>query len=59
MTQEEKDIKAAEIVVRNSYLRCLYGDKQLGYVFFAGMNYGRTNEMPESLLDDNDFINGT
>lgn len=58
MTQEEKDIKAAEIVVRNSYLKCLYGGKQLAYVFFYGMNYGRTNEMPESLLDDNDFING-
>lgn len=58
MTQEEKDIKAAEIVVKNSYLKGLHGDRQLTYIFFYGMNYGRTNEMPESLLDDKNFING-
>jgi len=30
MTKEEKDIKAARIAVRNSYLKLLYGDAQLG-----------------------------
>ncbi len=58
MTQEEKDLKACKIALRNSYLRCLYGDKQLAYVFFAGMKYGYTGELPEDLLDNEDFING-
>lgn len=58
MTQEEKDLKAAEITIRNSYLKCLYGDKQLTYVFFMGVKYGNTGEMPKDLLDDDDFING-
>lgn len=58
MTQEEKDMKACEIAIRNSYLKCLYGDKQLAYTFFLGMMYGKSGELPKDLLDDNDFVNG-
>lgn len=57
MTQEEKDIKACKIAVNNSYLKCLYGDGQLAYMFFAGMQYGKTGELPKDLLDNDDFIN--
>lgn len=35
MTQEEKDMKACKIAISNSYLRCLYGDAQLAYMFFC------------------------
>ena len=58
MTQEEKDMKACEIAIRNSYLKCLYGDKQLAYTFFLGMKYGNSGELPKDLLDDNEFVNG-
>ena len=57
MTQEEKDIKACRIAARNSYLRALYGDSQLAYMFFCGMKYGKSGELPKDLLDDDDFIN--
>lgn len=57
MTQEEKDMKACKIAISNSYLKCLYGDNQLAYMFFAGMIYMKTGELPKDLLDDNDFIN--
>ena len=56
--QKEKDIEAAKIAIRNSYLKCLFGDKQLGYVFFLGMDYGKTGELPKDLLNDEDFLNG-
>ena len=58
MTQEEKDMKACEIAIRNSYLKRLYGDKQLAYTFFLGMKYGNSGELPKDLLDDNEFVNG-
>lgn len=57
MTQEEKDMKACKIAISNSYLRMLYGDSQLAYMFFAGMKYMKTGELPKDLLDDDDFIN--
>ena len=57
MTQEEKDMKACKIAISNSYLRMLYGDSQLAYMFFAGMQYKKTGELPKDLLDDDDFIN--
>lgn len=56
MTQEEKDMKACKIAISNSYLRCLYGDAQLAYMFFAGMKYWKTGELPKDLLDDDDFL---
>ena len=52
MTQKDKDIEACKIAVENSYLRCLYGNAQLAWVFFAGMLYGRTGEFPKPLFDD-------
>ena len=57
--QDEKNIEACRITVRNSYLKCLYGDEQLAWVFFNGMAYGRTGKTPKDLLDDEDFINGS
>lgn len=57
MTEEEKDIKACKIAIRNSYLRCLYGYRQLAYVFFLGMKYGNSGELPKDLLDDEEFVN--
>lgn len=58
MTQEEKDMKACEIAIRNSYLKRLYGNEQLAYTFFLGMKYGNSGELPKDLLDDNEFVNG-
>lgn len=55
--QEEKDMEACKIAIRNSYLRCLYGSKQLAYMFFAGMKYEKDNELPKDLLDDEEFVN--
>lgn len=51
------DIKAAKIAIRNSYLRLLYGDSQLAYMFFEGMKYAKTGELPKNLLEDSKFIN--
>lgn len=59
MTQDEKNIEACRITVRNSYLKCLFGDEQLAWVFFNGMEYGRTGKIPKDLLDDEDFISGS
>ena len=55
--EDEKNIEACRITVRNSYMKCLFGDKQLAWVFFNGMEYGRTGKTPKDLLDDEDFIN--
>ena len=57
--REEKDLKACRTEITNSYLKCLFGDAQLAYMFFSGVRYGRTGEMPNSLLDDEEFVNGT
>lgn len=58
LNEDEKNIEACRIAVRNSYLKCLFGDPQLAWVFFNGMEYGRTGKIPKDLLDDEDFIRG-
>jgi hypothetical protein len=54
--RETKDKEACGIAIQNSYSRCLYGDKQLSYCFFAGMRYGETGVLPKNLLDDEEFL---
>ena len=54
----EKIKEAFNIAKQNSYLRCLFGDTQLFYMFMEGMKYQKTGELPNSLLEDKDFIAG-
>jgi hypothetical protein len=55
--ERERIIKAFKIVNSNSYLKCLFGDAQLFYVFLEGMKFQRTGEFPEDLLDNEEFLN--
>ena len=45
----EKIKEAFNIAKQNSYLRCLFGDTQLFYMFMEGMKYQKTGELPNSL----------
>ncbi len=60
--EQEKDerkkriLKAFGIASQNSYLRALSGDEQLFYMFLEGMKFGKTGTIPESLLDNADFL---
>ena len=55
--ERERVFKAFDIARSNSYLKCLFGDAQLFYVFLEGMRFQRTGEFPEDLLDNEEFLN--
>ena len=54
--REEKILNAFNIARENSYLRLLYGDKQLYYIFLAGVYFGETGKSYKHMLDDDDFV---
>jgi len=58
-TEEQKqrhEIMAAfDTVKNNSYLKRLYGDAQMFYIFLEGMRFQKTGEIPKNLLDDEEF----
>lgn len=49
-------MKAFKTAVTNSYLRCLFGNEQLFYMFMEGIKFAKTDEIPKDLLDDEDFV---
>ena len=54
--RKEYVMKAFKTVLNNSYLRCLFGNEQLFYMFMEGMKFAKTDEIPKDLLDDDDFV---
>jgi hypothetical protein len=55
--ERERVFKAFGIAKNNSYIRCLFGDAQLFFVFLEGMRFQKTGEFPEYLLDNEEFLN--
>lgn len=53
---KKRTFKAFDIAKQNSYIRMLSGDLQLFYMFMEGMKYAKTDTVPESLLDNEDFL---
>jgi hypothetical protein len=54
--RKKRIFKAFDISKQNSYLRMLSGDEQLFYLFMEGMKFAKTDTVPESLLNNEDFL---
>lgn len=54
--KKERILNAFNKAKSNSYLRMMYGDAQLFYMFMEGMKYQKTGEMPQDILDNDDFL---
>lgn len=56
--ESRRDIvfKAFNTAKANSYLRCLFGDESLFYMFMEGMKFERTGLLPKDLLNDESFL---
>ena len=53
---KERILNAFSIAKNNSYLRMMFGDAQLFYMFLEGMKYQKTGETPQNMLDNDDFL---
>lgn len=49
-------MKAFKTALTNSYLRALFGNEQLFYMFMEGFKFAKTDKIPEDLLDNEQFI---
>lgn len=54
--RKKEVINAFNIAKNNSYLRMLFGDTQLFYMFLEGMKYQKSGAAPQNLLDNDDFL---
>lgn len=54
--RKEFVMKAFRTALTNSYHRCFFGNEQLFYLFMEGMKFAKTDEIPEDLLDNEDFV---
>lgn len=54
--RKEYVMKAFKTALTNSYLRCLFGNDQLFYLFMEGFKFAKTDKIPEDLFDNEEFI---
>lgn len=54
--RKECVMKAFKTALNNSYLRCLFGNEQLFYLFMEGFKFAKTDKIPEDLFDNEEFI---